>query len=268
MEGWHPLWLRYLPGVPPHLFFEVLAVVVGLGLALRRRKARSKSPVPVTVSALVGAVLGARVLGLLVDPSETWSLRASLGGWMQKQTVVGGILGGWAAVEVAKHRLGIRRSTADSFVLPLMVALSVGRLGCFFSGVTDRTHGRPWTGPFAMDLGDGVLRHPLALYEVIVVMANVADESQRQLGEQLYADLQAAGVDVLLDDRSERAGVKFKDADVLGIPWRVVVGRGAAEGQVELVQRAGGLKQDLAATALLPLVLEQLQRERQGLLAA
>ncbi len=171
MEGWHPLWLRYLPGVPPHLFFEVLAVVVGLGLALRRRKARSKSPVPVTVSALVGAVLGARVLGLLVDPSETWSLRASLGGWMQQQTVVGGILGGWAAVEVAKHRLGIRRSTADSFVLPLTVALSVGRLGCFFSGVTDRTHGRPWTGPFAMDLGDGVLRHPLALYEGIVVMA-------------------------------------------------------------------------------------------------
>ena len=108
----------------------------------------------------------------------------------------------------------------------------------------------------------------IAPFEVIVVMANVADESQRQLGEQLYADLQAAGVDVLLDDRSERAGVKFKDADLLGIPWRVVVGRGAAEGQVELVQRAGGLKQDLAATALLPLVLEQLQRERQGLLAA
>ena len=105
----------------------------------------------------------------------------------------------------------------------------------------------------------------IAPYEVIVVMANAADDSQRQLGEQLYADLQAAGVDVLLDDRSERAGVKFKDADLLGIPWRVVVGRGAADGQVELVQRSGSEKRDLAVADLLPLLLEQLQQERCGL---
>jgi prolyl-tRNA synthetase len=108
----------------------------------------------------------------------------------------------------------------------------------------------------------------IAPYEVIVVIANVADEPQRQLGEQLYAELQAAGVDVLLDDRSERAGVKFKDADLLGIPWRVVVGRGAAEGQVELVQRRSGERLDLAATALQGQLLPQLQRERAGLATA
>ena len=105
----------------------------------------------------------------------------------------------------------------------------------------------------------------IAPYEVIVVIANAAEEAQRALGEQLYADLQAAGIEALLDDRTERAGVKFKDADLLGIPWRVVVGRGAADGQVELVQRAGGRKQDLAATALLEQLLPQIEAERSGL---
>ena len=108
----------------------------------------------------------------------------------------------------------------------------------------------------------------IAPYEAIVVIANVADEQQRGLGEQLYADLLAAGVDALLDDRSERAGVKFKDADLLGIPWRVVVGRGAADGQVELVQRVSGERLDLAAGDLQNQLLPQLQRERAGLATA
>ena len=108
----------------------------------------------------------------------------------------------------------------------------------------------------------------IAPYELMLVVANVADESQRLLGEQLYAEFQAAGVDVLLDDRSERAGVKFKDADLLGIPWRVVVGRGAADGMVELVQRAGGERSDLAATAVVSQLQQQLERERSGLATA
>ena len=108
----------------------------------------------------------------------------------------------------------------------------------------------------------------IAPYELMLVVANVADESQRLLGEQLYAEFQAAGVDVLLDDRSERAGVKFKDADLLGIPWRVVVGRGAADGMVELVQRAGGERSDLPATAVVAQLQQQLERERAGLATA
>ena len=108
----------------------------------------------------------------------------------------------------------------------------------------------------------------IAPFEVIVVVANAAEPAQLMLAEQLYGELQAAGVDVLFDDRSERAGVKFKDADLLGIPWRVVVGRGAADGQVELVQRAGGARRDLAVADLQPLLLEQLAVERRGLLAA
>ena len=78
----------------------------------------------------------------------------------------------------------------------------------------------------------------IAPFQVIVVVANIQDEVQMALGEEIYNELRASGIDALLDDRGERAGVKFKDADLIGIPWRVVVGRAAAEGNVELVQRS------------------------------
>jgi prolyl-tRNA synthetase len=111
------------------------------------------------------------------------------------------------------------------------------------------------------------IRWPLAIapFEVVVVPANVSDEQQATLAEQLYAQLQEAGVDVLLDDRPERAGVKFKDGDLLGIPWRIVVGRAAAEGRVELVDRQGGEPETMAAKTVLALLLPRIELQRQGL---
>ena len=87
---------------------------------------------------------------------------------------------------------------------------------------------------------DAGIRWPAAIapYEVIVVIANIQDDAQTDLGDTIYTTLLEAGIDVLLDDRKERAGVKFKDADLIGIPWRLVIGRDAAEGTVELVQRS------------------------------
>jgi prolyl-tRNA synthetase len=105
----------------------------------------------------------------------------------------------------------------------------------------------------------------IAPFEVIVVAANWAEAEQSGLAEQLYLRLQEAGVDVLLDDRSERAGVKFKDADLIGIPWRVVVGRGAADGLVELVERSSCSKRDLPAIELLETLLPCLASQRLGL---
>ena len=58
-----------------------------------------------------------------------------------------------------------------------------------------------------------------------------------QTGEKLYEELQRAGLDALLDDRDERAGVKFKDADLIGIPYRITIGKKVAEGVVELFDR-------------------------------
>jgi len=98
---------------------------------------------------------------------------------------------------------------------------------------------------------DGIIwPQAIAPFAVIVVIANLQDATQVALAEQLYGQLQDAGHETLLDDRPERAGVKFKDADLIGIPWRVVVGRGAASGVVELIRRADGERQELPAAAL------------------
>ena len=86
---------------------------------------------------------------------------------------------------------------------------------------------------------DGII-WPLAIapFEVIIVIANMKDPIQQKLGEKIYRELILKGIDVLLDDRNERAGVKFKDADLIGIPWRLVVGREAAEGNIEIRDRS------------------------------
>ena len=77
----------------------------------------------------------------------------------------------------------------------------------------------------------------IAPFEVVVTITNVGEAALLAAGERVAADLEAAGVDVILDDRDERAGVKFKDADLVGIPYRINIGRGVAEGKVELVDR-------------------------------
>ncbi len=91
----------------------------------------------------------------------------------------------------------------------------------------------------------------IAPFEVVVTVTNITDAALLAKGEQLARELEAAGFDVLLDDRDERAGVKFKDADLIGIPYRVNVGKKAADGLVELVARATA--GDKSATRDLPL---------------
>jgi prolyl-tRNA synthetase len=85
----------------------------------------------------------------------------------------------------------------------------------------------------------------IAPFTVVVTVTNVADAALRETGEKLSAELEQAGLDVLLDDRDERAGVKFKDADLVGIPFRINVGKKAANGQVELVSRATSTSTDV-----------------------
>jgi prolyl-tRNA synthetase len=90
------------------------------------------------------------------------------------------------------------------------------------------------------------LPRSIAPFDVVVTITNVSDPTLNATGEKIAADLEAAGFDVLLDDRDERAGVKFKDADLIGVPYRITVGRKAAEGKVELVTRATASGRDVA----------------------
>ncbi|NUU62793.1 proline--tRNA ligase [Paenibacillus agri] len=77
----------------------------------------------------------------------------------------------------------------------------------------------------------------LAPFQVHILLMSVKDEVQRTAAENLYTVLSKQGLEVLLDDRDERPGVKFKDAELIGLPFTVVIGKGAAEGQVELIER-------------------------------
>tara|TARA_B100000965_G_scaffold20534_1_gene15469 strand:- start:439 stop:2202 length:1764 start_codon:yes stop_codon:yes gene_type:complete len=77
----------------------------------------------------------------------------------------------------------------------------------------------------------------IAPFEVIIIIANIKNNIQKSLAEEIYQKLIKDGVDALLDDRDERAGMKFKDADLIGIPWRIVAGREATSGLVELHNR-------------------------------
>jgi prolyl-tRNA synthetase len=89
------------------------------------------------------------------------------------------------------------------------------------------------------------LPRSIAPFDVVVTITNVRDRELLATGELLATQLEADGFDVLLDDRDERAGVKFKDADLSGVPYRVNVGKKAAEGLVELVLRAEGAVEDV-----------------------
>jgi prolyl-tRNA synthetase len=101
----------------------------------------------------------------------------------------------------------------------------------------------------------------IAPFNVVVTVTNVSDEALRETGEKLAAELESAGFDVLLDDRDERAGVKFKDADLVGIPYRINVGKKAAAGQVELVTRSASGSVDIALTDVVAQLRERVDEE-------
>ena len=86
---------------------------------------------------------------------------------------------------------------------------------------------------------DGIIwPRAIAPFDVVVTVTNIKQQELTDAGERLYADLRAAGLEVLLDDRDERAGVKFKDADLIGVPYRITIGKKTADGIVELFDRA------------------------------
>jgi prolyl-tRNA synthetase len=90
------------------------------------------------------------------------------------------------------------------------------------------------------------LGRSIAPFDVVVTVTNMGDAQLAATAEQVAMKLEEAGFEVLLDDRDERAGVKFKDADLVGIPYRVNVGKKAAEGRLELVTRSTATSQDVA----------------------
>ncbi|MCL1469413.1 prolipoprotein diacylglyceryl transferase [Argonema antarcticum] len=160
--------------IHPHILFESLAYAIAFRLVLRNvRQDTISSPQrsSVIVGGMVGALVGAKVLVLLQHIDVVWqSWENFLLLLLQGKTVVGALLGGLIGVELTKKWIGVRRSTGDAFVYPLIVGTAVGRIGCFLTGLSDRTYGIATSLPWGVDFGDRIPRHPTQLYEVIFLL--------------------------------------------------------------------------------------------------
>lgn len=196
--------------VHPHPVFEALGYAVGfqLFLALRRRNGDpvQEQRAYLVLAAIAGALVGSKLLALLVNPAAVWAGRADWRTWVEGKTIVGGLLGGLLAVELAKKRMRIHQPTGDLYAVPLAVGIAIGRVGCFLTGLSDRTYGKATGASWGVDFGDGVLRHPTQLYEIVFL-----------LGVLVPALL-------MLPVRWSRPGERFKLFMAGYLGWRLLVG--------------------------------------------
>jgi prolipoprotein diacylglyceryltransferase len=170
--GSHPAW---------HSVFELLAYVAGYAIYRRLRPPRpfamdDTQQWTLLAATSLGALLGCRLLAL----AEQWTtvlqawqlgrlpaLLVAPGG----KTIAGAILGGWAGGALARRITGNRSITGESLAIPLCYGIAIGRIGCLLAGLADDTYGIPARLPWAVDLGDGIGRHPVQIYEMIFLVA-------------------------------------------------------------------------------------------------
>ncbi len=161
--GGHPVLL--------HGIMESLGIFAGFRYYLFLKK-RNGDPIPdqnriwILIAAMLGVVLGSRVVGAAEDIPAWLASRARLQYFWGNKTMVGGFIGGLFAVEGIKKIIGEKGASGDLFVYPLLLAMIIGRIGCFSAGVYEEVYGFPTALPWGIDLGDGLLRHPVALYEI------------------------------------------------------------------------------------------------------
>lgn len=165
LAGWH---------INVHLVLEYLAFFAAYRYYTYLRK-RSSDPIStsnrisIILGAAIGALLGSRIMGFLENPM----LDVTAIGFLQLvnlKTIMGGLFGGLLGVEVAKRIINEKTSSGDLFTLPIIVGILIGRMGCFLSGTNEFTYGTPTSFAIGMDLGDGINRHPLALYEIVFLL--------------------------------------------------------------------------------------------------
>lgn len=162
--------------ISAHLLFETLAFAIGFRyfVYLRKKQAdpiQEGNRVWIIIGAAMGAFLFSRILGSLEDP-RGWLLADNrLLYFYSNKTIVGGLLGGLFSVELTKYFLKEKSSSGDLFTYPLMLAMIIGRIGCLSAGIHEPTFGVETTLPWGLNLGDGLHRHPVALYEIVYLVS-------------------------------------------------------------------------------------------------
>jgi len=154
-----------------HPVLEFAGMFIGFRYFLYLRKKQGDSiktdnRIWIIIGAIFGALIGSRLVGGLEDPHALFSSKNPLLYFYQNKTVLGGFLGGLFGVELMKKLVHEKNNSGDLFTFPMMLALMIGRIGCFSMGVYEETYGNTTAFFTGMDLGDGVLRHPVALYEI------------------------------------------------------------------------------------------------------
>ena len=157
-----------------HILFDLFASMTALTMTAlvyrwRLSDARQKiesAGIGYAASLVLGAVVGGFGAGTL----NLWLSGAPGIG----RSIVGALAGAIIAIEMFKRARGIRGSTGLIFVPAFATSVAVGRWGCYFSGIEDQTYGTPTSLPWGHDFGDGILRHPVPLYESFTMLAFLA----------------------------------------------------------------------------------------------
>ena len=155
---------------------EPLGIFIGFRyfLLLRKKKGdqiESPQRIWIIIGAIFGALIGSRLVGGFEDPKALFEAKYPFLYMYQNKTVVGGFLGGLFGVELVKKIIKEKKRSGDLFTFPILLALIIGRIGCFSMGIHEETYGIPTNAFTGMDLGDGILRHPVVLYEIAFLMA-------------------------------------------------------------------------------------------------
>ncbi|MDH7913787.1 prolipoprotein diacylglyceryl transferase family protein [Winogradskyella sp. SYSU M77433] len=157
-----------------HLLLEYLAFFIAFRYYVILRKnskdiISSNNRLSIILGAALGALIGSRIVGFFENPLIEFT-KENLIQLLNTKTIMGGLFGGLLGVELAKNIIGEKQSSGDLFVFPIILGIFIGRIGCFLSGVNEFTYGKETTSIFGMDLGDGLMRHPTSLYELIFLI--------------------------------------------------------------------------------------------------
>jgi phosphatidylglycerol---prolipoprotein diacylglyceryl transferase len=158
--------------LPLHAITEVLAFFIGFRyfVFLKKKQGdsiKTENRMWILIGAIFGSLIGSRLIGSLERPYELFLTKNI---WLyiySNKTVLGGFLGGLFGVELIKKIIGEKHSSGDLFTYPIILALIIGRVGCFSMGVYEQTFGTVTTFFTGINLGDGLLRHPVSLYEMV-----------------------------------------------------------------------------------------------------
>lgn len=157
-----------------HLILEYLAFFVAFRYYKWLRKSSqdsisSKNRISIILGAIIGALIGTRLIGFLENPLFTYNSE-NLMSLLNAKSIMGGLFGGLIGVETAKKIIGEKQSSGDLFTYPIIIGIIIGRVGCFLSGIKEFTYGNETSFITGMNLGDGLSRHPTSLYEIVFLI--------------------------------------------------------------------------------------------------